>query len=141
MDAATFVLGAFPGIIWSLTRIYVPIECGPQRCSVLSAVETRDYDFVSITTVESFNAEAVGKLLKKISATYPGGKIPLVIDNARYQRSRLVIKMADTLNIELLYLPTDSPNLSLLNVFSVWSKAGAYGTNTPHTPRCFLRTR
>lgn len=36
------------------------------------------------------------------------------MDNARYQRCALVQSVADTLGIELLYLPAYSPNLNLI---------------------------
>jgi hypothetical protein len=36
------------------------------------------------------------------------------MDNARYQRSRLVMVMADALDVEHLYLPAYSPNLNLI---------------------------
>ena len=118
VDAAHFVLGAFLGMIWSFTRIFVPSGSGRQRYSVLGAVETRDHDFVSIRTAGSINEGVVCELLDKISATYPGEEITLVMDNARYQRSRLVVEMAKALGIELLYLPAYSPNLNLIE--RVW---------------------
>src|SRR5436305_14526695 len=40
--------------------------------------------------------------------------ITLVIDNARYQRCRLVMETAKHLGIELLFLPPSSPNLNLI---------------------------
>ncbi len=40
--------------------------------------------------------------------------ITLVLDNARYQKCHLVIDLAASLNIELLYLPSYSPNLNLI---------------------------
>lgn len=36
------------------------------------------------------------------------------MDNARYQRCALVQELADLLHIELLFLPTYSPNLNLI---------------------------
>jgi len=42
----------------------------------------------------------------------------LVLDNARYQRCRLVIDLAKKLGIELLFLPPYSPNLNLIE--RVW---------------------
>jgi transposase len=54
------------------------------------------------------------ELLGKISGAYPGEEITLVMDNARYQRSRLVMEMADALDMELLYLPAYFPNLNLV---------------------------
>ena len=88
----SFRIGAFLGMIWSFTRIFLPIGSGRQRYSVLGAVETRDHDFVSIRTAGSINAELVCELLEKFSATDPGEEITLVMENARYQRSRLVMK-------------------------------------------------
>ena len=38
----------------------------------------------------------------------------LVLDNARYQKCTLVMGLAKTLGIELLYLPSYSPNLNLI---------------------------
>ena len=40
--------------------------------------------------------------------------ITLVLDNARYQKCRIVTALALELNIELLYLPAYSPNLNLI---------------------------
>jgi transposase len=40
--------------------------------------------------------------------------ITIVCDNARYQKCKLVQELADTLKIELLYLPSYSPNLNLI---------------------------
>lgn len=53
-------------------------------------------------------------LLHKIAAL--GGSVPvtLVLDNARYQRCALVTGAARALRIELLFLPSYSPNLNLI---------------------------
>ena len=40
--------------------------------------------------------------------------MPLVLDNARYQRCRIVEELAVQLDIELLFLPPYSPNLNLI---------------------------
>ncbi len=40
--------------------------------------------------------------------------LTLVLDNAAYQRCRLVQGLAKELNIELLFLPSYSPNLNLI---------------------------
>ena len=105
-------------MILSFTRIFVPRGSGRQRYSVLGAVETRNHDFVSIRTAGSINAEVVCELLEKISATHPGEEITLVMDIALYQRSRLVMEMADALDMELIYLPAYSANLNLIE--RVW---------------------
>lgn len=118
VDAAHFVLGAFLGMIWSFTRIFVPSGCGRQRYNVLGAVETRDHDFISVRNTGSVNAETVSELIRKIDKAYPEEKITLVMDNARYQRNKMVFATAEEHRIELLFLPPYSPNLNLIE--RVW---------------------
>ena len=118
VDAAHFVLGAFLGMIWCLTRVFVRAGSGRQRYSVLGAVETRDHDLVSIRTTGSVNAQTVCELIEKISKRYPSEAITLVMDNARYQRNTKVLDCAVANGIELLFLPAYSPNLNLIE--RVW---------------------
>jgi transposase len=114
VDAAHFVLGAFVGMIWCFARIFIRSASGRRRYSVLGAVETRDHDFVSIQTDGSINAGTVCELIRKLDARYPGEEITLVMDNARYQFNAQVQGLANSMNIELLYLPAYSPNLNLI---------------------------
>ena len=60
----------------------------------------------------------VVELMEKLAARYVGKPISLVLDNARYQHCALVITKAAELGIELLFLPTYSPNLNLIE--RVW---------------------
>ena len=62
-------------------------------------------------------AETVCELLSRLAGISPGMPITVVLDNARYQRCALVQRVAAQLNIELLYLPTYSPNLNLIERF------------------------
>ena len=65
------------------------------------------------------NAETVCLLLRAVAAAAtPGVPITLVLDNARYQKCALVAGLAAQLGIELLYLPSYSPNLNLIE--RVW---------------------
>ena len=118
VDAAHFVMGAFLGMIWAFARVFVRTGSGRQRYSVLGAVETRDHDFISVRTTGSVNAESLCALISKIDLAYPGEEITLVMDNARYQRNRKVTEVAESVGIELLYLPAYSPNLNLIE--RVW---------------------
>ena len=54
------------------------------------------------------------ELLHKIAALGLQGPITLVLDNARYQHCALVINLAKSLNIQLQFLPSYSPNLNLI---------------------------
>ena len=54
--------------------------------------------------------------------------ITLVLDNARYQRNALVMQVADELGIELLFLPSYSPNLNLIERYwRLIKKEALYG--------------
>ena len=68
---------------------------------------------VTITTDAYITSTQVCELLKKL-ATTTALPITLVLDNARYQRCKLVMDLAETLGIELLFLPPYSPNLNLI---------------------------
>jgi transposase len=56
----------------------------------------------------------VRELLRKIAAM--GLRVPetLVLDNAHYQKCRLVHQLAEELEVELLFLPSYSPNLNVI---------------------------
>ena len=58
--------------------------------------------------------ETMCDLLRQIADRYVGIPITIVLDNARYQKCALVQDLAQLLNIELLYLPSYSPNLNLI---------------------------
>lgn len=118
VDAAHFVMGAFLGMIWAFSRVFVRTGSGRRRYSVLGAVETRDHDFISVRTTGPVNTETICELISKIDLSYPGEEITLVMDNAPYQRNRKVAEIAESVGIELLYLPSYSPNLNLIE--RVW---------------------
>jgi transposase len=67
-----------------------------------------------VTNQGYINAESVCALLRSVTAQGVRVPITLVLDNARYQRCGLVQDLAAALRIELLYLPSYSPNRNLI---------------------------
>ena len=67
-----------------------------------------------VTNDTYINAQSVCDLLRRIAQLGFEVPITLVTDNARYQKCRIVQELAETLDIELLYLPAYSPNLNLI---------------------------
>lgn len=59
-------------------------------------------------------ADSVCELLRKIAKLNLDVPITLVMDNARYQKCKMVVALADQLDIDLLFLPAYSPNLNLI---------------------------
>jgi transposase len=62
----------------------------------------------------SVNTETMCELMRKIAAQNLVGPITLVLDNARYQRNAAVFALAGELKITLMFLPSYSPNLNLI---------------------------
>jgi transposase len=114
VDAAHFVMGAFLCCVWCLVRLLIRGGSGRQRYSVLGAWNALTHELLSITTDATVTAETMCALLAKIAALGLQGPITLVLDNARYQHCALVIDRAKSLNIQLAFLPSYSPNLNLI---------------------------
>jgi len=114
VDAAHFVFGPFLGVLWSFVRLFVPAPAGRSRFNVLGALNAITHELVLITNDAYINAESVCELLRKIASMNIAVPITLVLDNARYQKCKIVAVLASKLDIELLFLPAYSPNLNLI---------------------------
>jgi transposase len=114
VDAAHFVLAPFLGLLWSLTRIFIPAPSGRQRFNVLGALNAITHELITVTNDAYITAETVCALLQKLAALNLGVPITLFLDNARYQKCALVMTTAANLHIELCFLPAYSPNLNLI---------------------------
>ena len=114
VDAAHFVLGSFLGWVWCVARLFVRAASGRQRYNVLGAVHAVTHELVCVTNHTYVTAATVCDLLRKIAALGLATPITLVLDNAAYQRCQLVQNLAAELGIELLFLPSYSPNLNLI---------------------------
>lgn len=105
-------------MLWCFARLFIPAPAGRQRFNVLGALNAITPEVVTVTNATYINAESVCELLRRLATLQLAVPITLVLDNARYQKCRLVQALADTLQIELLYLPPYSPNLNLIE--RVW---------------------
>ena len=102
------------GYLWCFARCWIKAPSGRQRFNVLGALNAIPREVITVTNLTYINSESVCQLLRKLVALGLPVPITLVLDNARYQRCALVQALADTLGIELLYLPAYSPNLNLI---------------------------
>lgn len=114
VDGSHFVLAPFLGFLWSFVRIFIQASAGRQRFNVLGALNAITHELIMVCNDEYINAQSFCDLLWKIAALNLQIPITIVLDNARYQKCKIVSELAKTLNIELLYLPAYSPNLNII---------------------------
>ena len=114
VEAAHFVYGPLLGFVWCLVRLFVPAPAGRKRYSVLGALDAVTRRRIRVSTTGGVDAAAVCALLRAVAAAALGWPVTLVLDNARYRHTADVKALARLLRIELLYLPSYSPNLNLI---------------------------
>jgi transposase len=117
MDAAHFVHGVFLGVVWCFTRLFVASPSGRKRFNVLGAVNAVTKEVFTITNETYINAQSVCMLLSLLAQHYGPVPLTIVLDNVRYQKCYLVQSYAASLGIELLFLPSYSPQLNLIERF------------------------
>ena len=115
MDAAHFVLGAFLCAVWAKCRLFVRSSAGRNRINVLGVVNAITKEVITITNTSYINANVIIDFFTMLRAQIPNEKrIDIICDNARYQHCNLVIEAAKLLNINILFLPSYSPNLNII---------------------------
>lgn len=114
LDAAHFVLAPFLGYLWCFTLLFIKAPSGRKRFNVLGALNAITHELITVTNDTYINAQSVCDLLWKLARLNLTMPITLVLDNARYQKCKIVKELASSLNIELIFLPAYSPNLNLI---------------------------
>ena len=99
-------------------RTFICSPSGRKRFNVLGAVNAVTKEIITITNETYINSESICQLLVKLANLGLNIPIALVLDNAKYQKCKLVQDYAKQLDIQLCYLPSYSPQLNLIE--RVW---------------------
>jgi|SRR5579871_1608676 len=93
---------------------WIPTNTGRKRLNLNGAYNPDNQDVI-IHEDEVVNAQTTIRLFEKIEATYPEqDTIYTIVDNAKYFRSELLAEYTKTSKIKMIFLPTYSPNLNLI---------------------------
>jgi transposase len=132
VDAAHFVYGTYLCCLWSVVRVFVRAASGRQRFNVLGAWDAVARTLVAVTNTTVVNTDTMCDLLRAVAVRGLVGPVTLVLDNARYQRNDVVKGRARDPGIELLFLPSYSPNLNLIErLWRFTKRTAVYGKYHP----------
>ena len=111
MNAAHFVPGTFLCCVGSVVRMSVRGSSGRRRFHVLGAWNATTGALVTVRNDTRVSADTMVELMGQLprNGTRPR---TLVLDNAKCQECKVVASEAERLGLELLYLPSYSPNLN-----------------------------
>src|SRR4029450_7091164 len=81
---------------------------------VLSTINSITPELDTVENLTYITAETVCELWRLVAGAHAGIPISIILDNARDQRCALVQAVAQQLGVELLFLPSYSPPLNLI---------------------------
>ncbi len=87
---------------------------GRKRINILGALDLKNIRVISNLTENKCNTGKVVELFIKIKEMYPHKKIVIILDNAKYNHANNTRRFAKKMKIKLLFLPSYSPNLNLI---------------------------
>lgn len=140
MDAAHFILQPFICALWCITRLFVKASSGRNRINVLGVVNAITKEVLTLNNTTYINANTIIAFLKQLRIYYGTLPIKIVLDNARYQHCKLVMQAAQALNITLLFLPSYSPNLNIIERLWKFTREKILYGKYYDTPRKFHLT-
>jgi transposase len=87
---------------------------GRQRFNVMGLLDSETHETIVVTNDTYITSTEIVEILQKIRELNGDKKVCIVLDNARYQKCKLVTAAAKENKIDITYLPTYSPNLNLI---------------------------
>lgn len=118
MDASHFVMGGLPARLWGKARHWVRTSSGRKRYNVLGALNFITKKIEVVANDSYITSVQVVEMLTNIAMKHVDAPVAVILDNAKYQACNFVKDKACELGIQLIFLPTYSPNLNLIE--RVW---------------------
>lgn len=110
----------------------IPSNAGRDRVNVVGALCLDGLDVIT-RSFDTVNAQAMSQMLVAMREKNPDEKnLYYILDNARYNRCKVLTKKAQELGITLVYLPGYSPNLNPIErLWKYFKKMVMYNTYYP----------
>jgi len=88
---------------------------GRQRLNIHGAMNAETYEVIPLISESSVNTESTIQLLEYLEQLYPlAATIYVILDNAKYHYSQAVQEWEATSRVKLVFLPSYSPELNLI---------------------------
>lgn len=88
---------------------------GRQRLNIHGAMNAETYEVIPLISESSVNTESTIQLLEYLEQLYPlAATIYIILDNAKYHYSKAVQEWEATSRVKLVFLPSYSPELNLI---------------------------
>jgi transposase len=100
--------------IYGKRRKFIKTFSGRKRYNVLGALNFVTKKVTTVVNDTYITAAEVCEMLRKVAAEYTLNPVHIVLDNACYQKCKIVTALAKELRIALHYIPPYSPNLNLI---------------------------
>jgi transposase len=94
--------------------MFIRTSSGRKRYNVLGAYNAITGKLLTVVNESYINSASICEMLRLLRRFHWGESITIILDNAAYQRCYLVREYAVLLDINLLFLPSYSPNLNLI---------------------------
>lgn len=119
-DAVHIIYGAELGYCWCFERREVKSAYGRKRYNVMGCYNATTSETITVTNDTYITSSEIVEMFKKLRAKHGKETIHVILDNARYQKCQLVKDASNQYNITIVYLPSYSPNLNLIERLWKW---------------------
>jgi transposase len=137
LDSAHFVLAPFVCCLWCLCRVFIKAGSARNRINVLGAVDAVTKKVITLTNTTYLNAGTMIDFIIKLRKKFWDKPLYIVLDNVRYQHCQAVIEVAESIGVRLLFLPSYSPNLNIIERLWKFAKKKILYANYYETPQAF----
>lgn len=113
-DAVHLIYGGELGYIWCKERQEIQTSSGRKRYNVFGCYNLITNETITITNDSYITSSEIVEAFKKIREQNGTKPVYIILDNARYQKCKLVEEASKKYDINIVYLPPYSPNLNLI---------------------------